>query len=501
MMDFLLNFFAMGGPWMYLILLFAILALPLPLVAGGLHGMGKRTPSFLWVAPLAAIASVGAMGTWHGQSLATRAVAMASKADQAEMMANGISISLYTTVFSTLVLIVLGSAMAFTVSIGHMFSVRGERGKWSFGAGIGSIALVGLGTLVTAIPTAMSLASGRHSPLIVAGLCVGMLAVLCAGLVGLRSGTGEAGRDRSAGARFTSWAALSLAAWAATSLPRFSDEIMVFKAVAYAAPSEKSEMLAHGMDVASGSGHAGLGALLGTLAMGLALLLPLAGTAARSPIKVVLNSLLVAGTLSLLLLSSFSHWQASNWMSELNSGDPGPEPNYETMYERMPVEEEADAPRAEGKSGKKQHKLKKAKGSKVAIQKRPSERHIAESTGLLADLKRSATPSVGTGDPIILGALDKSLIDRVIKEHLGKIRYCYHQELNKNPGLSGKLVVRFVIAKDGSVSTANTKVSTLKNPTVEKCVNARFMRMRFPAPKGGGIVIVSYPFEFKSQGG
>ncbi|MEC9389496.1 MAG: hypothetical protein VX944_05420, partial [Myxococcota bacterium] len=42
------------------------------------------------------------------------------------------------------------------------------------------------------------------------------------------------------------------------------------------------------------------------------------------------------------------------------------------------------------------------------------------------------------GDPIILGALDKSLIDAVIKKHMNQIRYCYQRELTNNPGLSGK---------------------------------------------------------------
>jgi len=112
--------------------------------------------------------------------------------------------------------------------------------------------------------------------------------------------------------------------------------------------------------------------------------------------------------------------------------------------------------------------------------------------------------SVGVGpDPIILGALDKSIIDRIVKQHLAKIRYCYQKELNKNPKLSGKLVVKFVVAKDGRVSTATTKksASNLNNKNVEKCVNSRFMRMRFPEPKGGGIAIVAYPLLFNSRGG
>jgi pSer/pThr/pTyr-binding forkhead associated (FHA) protein len=100
------------------------------------------------------------------------------------------------------------------------------------------------------------------------------------------------------------------------------------------------------------------------------------------------------------------------------------------------------------------------------------------------------------GDPIILGALDRSLIDEVIKRHMNQIRYCYQRELNKSPKLAGKIVIKFVIAKDGSVSSASTKSSTMKSSPVEQCIVGRFMRMQFPKPKGGGIVIVSYPFLF-----
>lgn len=117
----------------------------------------------------------------------------------------------------------------------------------------------------------------------------------------------------------------------------------------------------------------------------------------------------------------------------------------------------------------------------------------------------SGTPSFGSGgggttslggDPVILGALDRSLIDAVIKRNMAQIRYCYQRELTKNPALEGKITVKFVIAKDGTVSQATTKSTTMNNANVESCINSRFMRMQFPEPKGGGIVIVSYPFVF-----
>ena len=101
-----------------------------------------------------------------------------------------------------------------------------------------------------------------------------------------------------------------------------------------------------------------------------------------------------------------------------------------------------------------------------------------------------------SGDAIILGALDRSLIDQIIKRHMNQIRYCYQRQLTKNPNLAGKVTVKFVIASDGSVSKASIKSSSLGDKAVESCITSRFMRFSFPEPKGGGIVMVSYPFIF-----
>jgi hypothetical protein len=237
--------------------------------------------------------------------------------------------------------------------------------------------------------------------------------------------------------------------------------------------------------------------------------------------------------------------------------------------------EGAKAKKEEGKVGKKDAKMEKAKGDKVEMDKRQVDKEIAENAGVLGALREgselddvlgnsnlssdllggvggligakgvqfgsgglgargsglggggtagglgglgtkgrgSGASGYGTGgghfgakgegkigtiggEAIILGALDKSLVDAVVRRNLNQIRYCYQRELTKNPELTGKVVVKFVIAKDGTVSSATTKSSTLANPAVEQCINGRFMRFQFPEPKGGGIVIVSYPFMF-----
>ncbi len=99
------------------------------------------------------------------------------------------------------------------------------------------------------------------------------------------------------------------------------------------------------------------------------------------------------------------------------------------------------------------------------------------------------------GQAIALGSMDKKKIDRVIKRHLKDIGACYDNALAEAPGLQGKVTVKFVIVLDGTVSSAATKESTMNSPALESCVNEKFMTFQFPEPKGG-IVIVSYPFDF-----
>jgi hypothetical protein len=99
------------------------------------------------------------------------------------------------------------------------------------------------------------------------------------------------------------------------------------------------------------------------------------------------------------------------------------------------------------------------------------------------------------GEAVVLGALDKSLIEQVIKRNLNSIRYCYSRELSRSPTLGGKLTVKFTIASDGSVAKAETRQG-IGSPAVESCVAERFLRFKFPTPKGGGVVVVSYPFVF-----
>ncbi len=111
----------------------------------------------------------------------------------------------------------------------------------------------------------------------------------------------------------------------------------------------------------------------------------------------------------------------------------------------------------------------------------------------------TSVPSISSS-AIVLGALDKSLIDRVVKQNIPAIRYEYEKGLKMDPDLQGKVTIEFVIAPDGTVANAAVKSSSLADPGVEQGIARRFRRMKFPAPKGGGQVVVSYPFVFSSGG-
>lgn len=97
------------------------------------------------------------------------------------------------------------------------------------------------------------------------------------------------------------------------------------------------------------------------------------------------------------------------------------------------------------------------------------------------------------------GGLTAEEINRVVQARKGVFKACYQHELNRNPGLGGKLVMHFVIGGDGSVKSAKTAGgSSLRNDDVENCVNSNIMRLKFPAK--GGQANVNYPFIFQPGG-
>ena len=105
----------------------------------------------------------------------------------------------------------------------------------------------------------------------------------------------------------------------------------------------------------------------------------------------------------------------------------------------------------------------------------------------------TATIPIGT-EYIVKGGLDPDAIARIIQKNMGQIRFCYEQGLQRDPKLTGRVAVKFVIGGRGSVKSAALKSSTLGSQVVEGCILGRLKTWKFPTPKGGVDVKVAYPF-------
>lgn len=136
----------------------------------------------------------------------------------------------------------------------------------------------------------------------------------------------------------------------------------------------------------------------------------------------------------------------------------------------------------------------------------PSEAPPPEPTGDGGHEVRPSAPVAAPGTvPVVevsqpmVGTTDADVIRRIVRAHINEIRDCYNKGLAKDPTLAGKIVIEFTIGPSGAVerSTA-TDVSGLADPELPKCIADAIATWTFPAPRGGGRVTVSYPFNLMS---
>ena len=114
--------------------------------------------------------------------------------------------------------------------------------------------------------------------------------------------------------------------------------------------------------------------------------------------------------------------------------------------------------------------------------------------------KENGEIGLGPEKPEVQGSIDPELIRKVVHDHRAQIRTCYETQLTSRPNLAGKLASAWTIDQSGTVTEAHTQESTLHDHTVEGCVASKIKTWRFPIPKGGGEVFVTYPFIFTPGG-
>lgn len=91
--------------------------------------------------------------------------------------------------------------------------------------------------------------------------------------------------------------------------------------------------------------------------------------------------------------------------------------------------------------------------------------------------------------------VDKDVVRQIVREHMDQVRGCYNEGLARDPKLAGRVAVNFVIGPDGHVISATIQQG-LGDDDVDQCLVEHVKTWKFPAPGGGGNVIITYPFNF-----
>jgi hypothetical protein len=115
--------------------------------------------------------------------------------------------------------------------------------------------------------------------------------------------------------------------------------------------------------------------------------------------------------------------------------------------------------------------------------------------GRLGGAHQTKAPSIRQGATQVNGRLPQEVIQRIVRQNFGRFRLCYENGLRTNPNLSGRVSVKFVIDRSGSVATAQDGGSEIPDQAVVSCVVRGFGNLSFPQPEGG-IVTVVYPIIF-----
>ncbi len=121
---------------------------------------------------------------------------------------------------------------------------------------------------------------------------------------------------------------------------------------------------------------------------------------------------------------------------------------------------------------------------------RPTEPHgLGEIGGqpvVPADGVGRAAPQVPEGQAqlskptLVAGELDLDVLNRIARQRLNAIKYCYEQRLRVTADLAGAVTVQATL-DDGIVTQTTVTASTIGDENVERCIAAKVRRWRAPA--------------------
>jgi len=287
-----------GGPFMWPILLIAIVGLPVPFVLAGLAGTGKRVPAVVWwVLPMFALL-LGGLGTGQGLMMTLEAVSYASNETKSPLAHAGYSTSLFTLIGGSIVAANQLLLSAFLGGASYLVAGGGESARSSRKVPllIGAVALV---SGVALVGLSMSEQASALTKMTAVYALIGGLSIAVASV---RRGGHDASDRALADGRFTV-AACALGAVVAAALSAWiTGEILIHEAMAHASNETRALLVSVGSRMRASGTAVGAGGIIVTALLGAISVLPVVGKMrnAWSLVNVglsVLGALVVGGVL------------------------------------------------------------------------------------------------------------------------------------------------------------------------------------------------------------
>ncbi len=146
--------------------------------------------------------------------------------------------------------------------------------------------------------------------------------------------------------------------------------------------------------------------------------------------------------------------------------------------------------------------IKKRRGKKtsgVGIQKQGVGKAAGTQIASTGKVNITSAPPKIKGESAGKGSRTQAAINRVVSRQQSRLKKVYESMLKRDPNLGGKLMVKFVIMPDGSVTNVAIVKSTTGNATFDKRIVSYVKRWKFPPISGGGPVEVVFPFVFSGS--
>lgn len=100
----------------------------------------------------------------------------------------------------------------------------------------------------------------------------------------------------------------------------------------------------------------------------------------------------------------------------------------------------------------------------------------------------------------LTGHIDKTLVEKVVRQNLFQIKLCYDLALRRNENAEGLMEWKWQINSRGRTSNVDLIKSTIQDPKLRQCIRKKISSWSFPRPDKGSVEI-SYPFEFSPNRG